>query len=503
MQTGLSQRIKDVLALDPSKGAIEFKEQWFTWGQLQTAMNEVDQLLTNAGLEEGEAVAIVLRNRPVHVASLIQTLVSRRCTVPVNPFQSASKISSDLKELKVPVIIADTEDWQKPELVECAESLGAVCIEISCANGNLNINLLGDREKPSKGPYYEASPETAVLMLTSGTTGPAKRIKLSYNSFEKSVLSAVVHYEKKGGVLELKSGVSLLSGPLVHIGGLYFVFDSLVSGRSFCLLEKFNVAEWASAVKRHGIKMAAIPPTAIRMVMDANVPVEDLQSLIALRAGSAPLENAMQEEFENKYGIAILDVYGATEFAGAIAGWTLKDHQQYVKEKRSSVGRAQPGVELRVVDPESGEQLPNNTVGILEVRSPQAGKPDWVRTTDLSEIDDDGFLFIRGRSDNAIIRGGFKVLPAEIEQLILTHPAVKAAGVLGIPDRRLGAVPVAGVELNPDADITGEELVAFVRENTVAYKTPTEIRVFDELPRTDSMKVSLHELKKIFTGEED
>jgi long-chain acyl-CoA synthetase len=502
MQLELAQRIRDILVLDPDKGALEFKQTWYSWGQLQRGMDSIEEMLNHAQLPKGAAIAIVLRNRPAHVAAVLQILASKRCIAPVNPFQSADKIAADLEKLQAPVILADPEDWQHQEILECANKTGAVAIEITAAE-ELSATLVGERDIPGAGPHHELLPDTAILMLTSGTTGPAKRIKLSHSSFSQSVLSAAQHYGKDGIALKLKNGVSLLSGPLVHIGGLYFVFDSVVSGRSFCLLEKFSVPEWVRAVKAYKIKAASLPPTAIRMVMDAGTEKSDIDSLIALRSGSAPLPLDLQEEFEEKYGIAILDVYGATEFAGAITGWTLKDHQKYAKNKRGSVGRAQPGVELRIIDPDSGDAV-NNGVGLLEVRSKQASESSWIRTTDLAELDADGFLYIRGRADNAIIRGGFKVLPREVEDIILQHEAVKNAAVLGIPDRRLGSIPVAAVELyDSKNDISEDELIAFVRQRTVAYKTPAHIKILDELPRTDSMKVSLHALKGMFSSATD
>ena len=159
-----------------------------------------------------------------------------------------------------------------------------------------------------------------------------------------------------------------------------------------------------------------------------------------------PIE--VQEAFETRYGIAVLPSYGATEFAGGVAGWTLPLHREWGVTKRGSVGRPQPGRELRVVDPETGSECATGTSGQLEVRSRDG---EWVRTTDVARIDDDGFVWIEGRSDDAIVRGGFKVFPNEIADVLRAHPAVLDAGVTGIDDERLGAVPVAAVELREGA----------------------------------------------------
>ena len=502
MPAELSQRIQHILSIDPTKGAIEFKQQWYSWEQLKTAMDALNAIFEQAQLPTGAAIAIVLRNRPAHVTALLQTMLSDRCIVPINPFQSADKIATDLEHVNAPIILADQEDWLKPEIAEFANRAGAVAVSMTDAtSGDISIKLFNETCSPALENFCAPKPDTAILMLTSGTTGPAKRIQLSYASFEQSVMGAIRHYSKANSAPQLKRGVSLLSGPLVHIGGMYFIFDSIASGRAFCLLEKFNVHDWVTAVKQYKIKVASIPPTAIRMVLEAGTPKEDLASLVCIRSGSAPLPYELQENFEALYGIPLLDIYGATEFSGAIAGWTIEDHQQYSKMKRGSVGRAQPGVELRVINPEDDQELPLNTVGLLEVRSKQASNADWVRTTDLAELDEDGFLFIRGRADNAIIRGGFKILPLEVEELIMQHPAVKTAAVLGIEDHRLGAVPVAGVELESGCAVSEVDLQDYIRQHTVSYKVPTHIKVMTELPRTPSMKVSIHELKKHFLAE--
>ncbi len=495
---GLTERIRTVMELDPAKGAIEFREQWYSFAELKACMDSIDAILAGAGLGEGAPVATILRNRPAHVAAVVEVIASRRCLASVNPFQSPDKITADIRGLDTAAVIADEEDWAMEPLRSLAAERGVVGIALE-TGASLTARRVTDNATPTAPPYADALPDIAILMLTSGTTGPAKRIKLPYSGLEKSLLAAIRAYEtKQSGGITLKSGVAMLSGPLVHIGGMYFTFDALANGRSFCLLEKFSVAEWVRVVSTYKPRVASLPPTALRMVYDANVPPEALSSLVCVRAGSAPLPLDLQDQFEERYHIPILDVYGATEFAGAIAGWTLPDHKAFGKRKRGSVGRAQPGVELRVVNSDSGDELPAGEQGILEVRTAQAGKADWVRTTDLAVLDEDGFLFLKGRADDAIVRGGFKVLPRDVEKVIEGHPSVKTACVVGIADERLGAVPQAAVELVEGAEpVSPAELSDFVRSKVVAYQVPTRFVIVPELPRTPSMKVSFHEVKQL------
>jgi acyl-coenzyme A synthetase/AMP-(fatty) acid ligase len=242
-----------------------------------------------------------------------------------------------------------------------------------------------------------------------------------------------------------------------------------------------------------------LPPAALRMLLDANLDPELFSSIRAVRAGSAPLSPELKRQFETTYKVPVLDVYGATEFAGAVAGWSLDDHKQFNDTKTGSVGRAQAGVQLRVIDPVSGDVLGTGSVGILEVKSAQVDPDKWVRTTDLAEIDADGFLYIRGRSDDAVIRGGFKVLPREVEAVFREHPSVHEAAVVGIPEERLGAVPVAAIELKEGAPpVTEQELLAFARARLVAYQVPTQLRIVKTIPRTPSLKISQFEVKNLF-----
>jgi acyl-CoA synthetase (AMP-forming)/AMP-acid ligase II len=155
---------------------------------------------------------------------------------------------------------------------------------------------------------------------------------------------------------------------------------------------------------------------------------------------------------------------------------------------------------MRVVGPE-GAELPAGSVGVLEVRTPQSpqGPDAWVRTSDLARLDDDGFVWIEGRADDAIIRGGFKVQPATVRAVLERHPAVREAAVTGRPDTRLGAVPVAAVELVPGATApTPDELRALCREHLTPYEVPVAFLAVDELPRTPSHKVSRVDLLELF-----
>src|SRR5690606_7627126 len=199
-------------------------------------------------------------------------------------------------------------------------------------------------------------------------------------------------------------------------------------------------------------------------------------------------------EFEARYGIPILVDYGAAEFIGGIAGWTLADHRRFSATKRRSVGRPRPDVQLKITS-EDGEELPRGQCGVLHVKCDRFG-PDWIRTNDLAVLDEDGFLFLHGRADDAINRGGFKILPEEVAAVLRRYPGVRDVAVVGRSDARLGEVPVAAIELVEGATPPEPaQLDAFLRKHLAAYMVPKEFHVVAALPRTASMKVSRPELR--------
>jgi acyl-CoA synthetase (AMP-forming)/AMP-acid ligase II len=338
-------------------------------------------------------------------------------------------------------------------------------------------------------------------MLTSGTTGPPKRVPLAFDTLSR-VLDGAKYYERNANHdLRLRSGITIVNSPLVHLGGLFRILQCVNDGRSFCLLERFRVDEWADAVRRHRPRTVSLVPAALRMVLDADLDPADLASVRSVVSGTAPLAPDDADAFREKYGVPVLVSYAATEFGGAVAGWNLDDHAQFWATKRGSVGRAHSGCALRVVDGETGTVLDADEEGLLEVRAHQLGdRAEWVRTTDLARIDADGFVWVLGRADQAIIRGGFKVRPEDVRLALERDARVRGAAVVSRADARLGAVPVAAVELRPGEEVSAEELLADAAGVLARYELPDELRIVDVLPRTPSGKVDLAAVREVFAG---
>jgi long-chain acyl-CoA synthetase len=485
----LAERIETVLQIDLDAPEIEFDGRWTTWGQLSVIADDVRRCVADLGVASPVAVGVLLANRPPVVGAALGVLLGGGCIVTVTPHQGDAGLADDLRALRLPVLVADVDDWARPGLLDVVRELGMAAISVQ-AMPPTGARPLDGLARTTTVDHRLAEPGVAVEMLTSGTTGPPKRVPLHYAAFERTIAAAGAHYRTSGPGREgarLRRGVALVTSPLVHMSGIFRLLLNICEGRRIALLDRFSVPEWVDLVRRHRPKAVSLVPTALAMVHDADVDPDVLDSVQVVTSGSAKLDPDLQLRFEERYGVAVLPSYGATEFAGGVAGWTLDLHRAWRDRKLGSVGRPQPGRRVRVVDPGSGEAVTAGRQGILEVGTDEGG---WVRTTDLARLDDDGFLWIDGRTDDAILRGGFKVSPGEVADALRRHPAVRDAGVVGLPDERLGRVPVAAVELTEGAAVDPGELLAHAREHLAGYKVPRNVRVVDALPRTSSMKVS-------------
>lgn len=495
MSRQLSARIRAVLALDPTADAIEHGGDWTDWKTIAEIASGVENRLTAAGLGAGSPVGLILRNHPAMVAALLGVLLVDGCVVTINANSGDTRLAADLEELRLPAVVALDADWAKPPVT--AAAAGALGVEV--ATEPVTVQTVAGLKRPGSGPFRQDKAGVAAEMLTSGTTGPPKRVPLSYEAFEHTLAAAGAHYgTTDGGGRRLRSGVAIISSPLVHMSGLFRTLLNVCEGRRICLLERFRVSDFVDAVVRHRPKAVSLVPSALAMVLDAAVPPDVFSSVHVVTSGTAPLPVDVQEAFEERYDVAVLPSYGATEFAGGVAGWNLALHREWAEVKRGSVGRPQDGREVRIVAADDGGELPAGAQGRIEVRT-RGG--EWVRTTDLGRLDDDGFLFVDGRTDDAIIRGGFKIAPAEIVAALRSHPAVRDAGVTGIPDTRLGAVPVGAVELAAGARVEPEELLDFLRQRLTGYQVPARLLVVAELPRTPSLKVNQPALRELFERE--
>ena len=468
---------------------IEFERKWYSGNDITGYINEIADGLSRAGVKPDEPVGLVVRNRVPHAAAILGFIAARRPVAMIYSYQSPQSIARDIEQLRLPAVLVDRDDWTDP-VAQTVANTGAAGVVLS-----LHGVEMPTTRKPRAGVGCDPALASAGLhILTSGTTGPPKRVPVKTRVLQHTVLSMTI-----GQNPSAEDPPELVYWPFGSIGVCQLLTGPYI-GKRTVLLEKFTVDDFVRAVKTYGITRTGVQPAIIQMLLDADVPREDLASLKYLPGGSAPLDPRVRDEFERRYRIPLLWAYGATEFAGSACAWTPQLYRRYGAAKRDSVGRPLPGVRVRIVDTDTGDDVKAGDKGFLEAQIEVVG-PDWIRTTDLASIDPDGFVTIHGRADGAIIRGGFKILPETVRERLVSHPAVRDACVVGVGDRRLGEVPFAAIELKPGVRVPSEaDLMAWVRESLPSHHVPVAIMAVDALPRNAALKVRPSDVAALYDG---
>ncbi len=341
----------------------------------------------------------------------------------------------------------------------------------------------------------------AVVMFTSGTTGTPKGASLTFAALRGSLagIASGTGLDDTGRPPKTPArGPRLVMVPVAHMGGLLGTLTAWWLGKPVLLVTKFSPQVVVDLAHRHALGMLPLTPAMVweltQLGGDAKLPGID-HAIV----GTAALPEATRVAFEDKFGVPILRNYGQTEFAGAIAFERPAD----VKAGRrpdGTVGRVAPGVEVAILDP-AGERLPVGVVGEIAARAASSmsgyldssGRPAdpgaWLRTGDLGKLDDDGFVYVVGRVRDMVVCGGFNVYPAQVEAALNDLADVADSAVAGLPDERLGEIPVAAVVLSPGATGDAEAIRQQLRSRLAAYELPRQVVFASAIPRLDTGKV--------------
>jgi long-chain acyl-CoA synthetase len=440
-----------------------------TRAQLVADARTVRDALLDAGVSAGAPVAVMLGNGPETIATLFGVWAADAVYVPVNPRLTDPEVTRLLAAVPPAAVVTTEADASRfPTHAFVASESPA-----------LRIGRAGPAE-----PRKHFDSDVALVQTTSGTTGPPTPIPLQHSQVLGLLDGVLGTVRTAGATRDTPPMPNLIPVSLSVWAGIYNVLFAFRVGAPIVLMERFEPRELAQLIATHGIRSVVLPPTAMAMCCDD----EELRSLAPLRyvrSITAPLSPFLARRFHDRFGVAVLNCYGQTELGGEVVGWSAADWREFGDSKLGAVGRPHAGVELRI--DEGGE---------LWVRTPASrdapaalgdrSTPDgWLRTGDLGRVDVDGFLWIEGRASDMVNRGGLKVFPAEVEEVLRSIPGVQDVAVVGIPDERLGEVPVAAVV----GDADPETLDAECRANLAPYKIPTRFVFFDELPRNEIGKV--------------
>ncbi len=410
------------------------------------ARQRVAEIASKLEIETGRSVAVQLPNGPGLLCTMIAIWTRGAVYVPLN---------EKLTETEVASILSET---------------GAAAF----------IGSDGARTLSGTTVYPD---DVAFIIWTSGTTGTPKPILHTHTAYLE-LLDRVLAPLRGGGERSSPPTPNLIPVSMALNAGLYNCLFGLRAGASVVMMDRFTPQVFAELVERFQIRSTVLPPAAMVMLADSDV--QSLAPLKYVRSITAPLSPLNARRFIERFGCFVLNSYGQAEM-GEVIGWTAADAKEH-PEKIGAAGRPLPGVALRI--DEDGHLLvrpPNAAVGIDDRRDDDG----FIDTGDIASVDEDGFVWIDGRVSDLINRGGNKVFPDSVEEVLRLHSSVGDVAVVGVPDDRLGEVPVAFIVGD---EFTEEVLIEHCRNYLVAYKVPIAFRLIDELPRSEVGKILRREL---------
>ena len=441
--------LADLLVEHPfgdDEGLLHTAEVTVTTGEARAAARRVAEEL---GPLDGRAVAVQLPNGTDLVTTMVGVWLAGGVHVPVNPRLPESEVAAILETTRPAAFVT-------PE---------------------------GTRSLDDPAPYAD---DVAFVMWTSGTTGRPTPVHHTHTAYVELLDRVLTPLRGGGGGGGRPPAPNLIPVSMALNAGLYNALFGLRAGAALVIMDRFEPGLFAALVGRFAIRSTVLPPAAMAMLTDSDV--TDLAPLRYVRSITAPLSPLQARRFAAKFPVYVLNGYGQAEI-GEVIGWTAADAKAH-PNKVGAVGRPHKGVDIRIAD--DGRLLvrpPNTAVGIAE-RTDAEG---FVDTGDLARIDADGFVWIEGRAGDLINRGGNKVFPDAVEEVLRLSPAVDDVAVVAGPDDRLGEVPVAFLVGRPVPD---EELVGLCREHLAAYKVPAAFHWVDELPRSEVGKVMRKDLAR-------
>lgn len=430
-------------------GLLHTRDRTVTAGEARAEARATAAKLTDAGVTPGQAVAVQFPNGPELVTAMFGVWLASAVYVPINPRMPAAEADSVLTAIAPAARLT-------PSGVE---------------------SLAGARTQED---------DVAFVAWTSGTTGAPKPISYTHTAYVElldRVLGALRGNVDSAGAK--RPPPNLIPVSMALNAGFYNSLFGLRAGAALVIMDRFEPREFAELVRRFEIRSTVLPPAALAMLTD-DATVTDLGPLKYVRSITAPLSPLQARRFAAKFPVYVLNGYGQAEI-GEVIGWTAADAKAH-PDKIGAVGRPHAGVDIRIDGDGRLLVRPPNTATGLGNRVDAEG---YIDTGDLARIDDDGFVWLEGRGSDLINRGGNKVFPESVEEVLRLVPGVDDVAVVGAPDDRLGEVPVAFLVGHPASD---DELVATCREHLVPYKIPAAFHWVDALPRSDAGKLLRREL---------
>ena len=501
-------------AICPERDCMVFEGKRWTYGQLNERVNQLVNALVKMGVEKGDRIGILHVNCNQYIEIYFASAKIGAIFVPLNFRSQAEELAymignAEVKVLFVGARYLDLVNTILPQLPTVKEH-----IAIESGTKLSYEDLL--RAASSDEYFCEVGDEDiTILMYTSGTTGRPKGVPLRHNAFVTYVLDNV---DPANPEVEEKN---LLTVPLYHVAGIQAMLAAIYGGRTLVLMRQFEVKEWLGMIQREQATRAMLVPTMLKRVIDdPEFSQYNLSSLKVITYGAAPMPfEVIHKAIQVLPWVRFINAFGQTETASTITTLGPEDHQiegteeekkKKLKRLTSSIGKPLPDVEVKIVD-EEGRSLPVFQVGEILARgarimtgywrdeqktSQVMTKDGWLRTNDMGWMDEDGYIYLSGRADDMIIRGGENISPEEVEDVLRSHPKVEEAAVIGVPDPEWGQQPRAIVVMKKGEVATSEEIVEHCRSRLAGFKRPRSVIFVDSLPRNLMGKVLRKNLRE-------
>lgn len=497
----------------PSHPAFVFGTRQRTYGESLRRVDSLARQLVGLGVRPGDRIALYARNCPEYVECMFAAWKAGAAIVPLNASFTATELAWHLADSEAVLVVGDGAGAGNLAVAraELAAPLRVVWMapsEVPVAHRHLrdlDLDALATAEVDAFDAVEVAPTDLAWIGYTSGTTGTPKGAMLSHRALMQQALSALADVER----LE-QHHVGMHAAPLSHGSG----YNALVFTLKGCtqVIHRpagFDPALFVEQVEQYRVAALFLVPTQIKLVLDfPGIAERDLSSLQWIMYGGAPMYRKDQLRALRLFGPVLVQIFGQTE--SPMSGTVLRREEHSLDEndpRALSVGRVRHGMELRIVDA-SGTRLDPGGIGEICLRGdtlmsgywrrPEATAETivggWLHTGDIGRLDERGYLFILDRAKDLIISGGLNIYPIEIEQILLRHPAVIEACVIGVPDEKWGEA-VRAVVVASHERVSAEELIAFVGQHLAPFKKPKAVDFVDSLPRTSYGKVAKREVR--------
>ena len=461
--------IDDAAARDPARAALIVNGRVISYGELAAVVDRCAARLAADGLA-GRRIAVVDVGSLLSIAMMLAAARIGAAAALMNPALTP------------------------PELRGIAENAGCASTGVagdayvdrlgeSGMRETLTANDLFDNDAGTVPVSEEVDDRDGLVLFTSGTTGLPKAIGITQGRLSARITGVATPFRP-----DTQATVSMMSVPFFHVGGALGVLGNLYAGNTYVVQDRFDAGEWLRLVQEHRVTSTFMVPTMLQRILDhPDFGDTDLSSLSAVAYGAAAAPIALIERAMTALPhVGFANVFGQTETLGAYTTLLPDDHRDPIRV--GSVGRPLPGVEVRVVDPDTGADVDAGAVGELWVNTSQNVTDGWLQTGDLARQDADGYIYPTGRLKDTINRGGEKFGPIEVEEAIRTHPAVCDVAVAGIADEEMGQrVGAAVVARSP---LTLEDLRSHCRDRVAYFKLPERLRLVDAIPYNDTGKVN-------------